>query len=125
MPFVLEGRVLPSYAVPDAPVRECPICPPWVECAHFEGQVIRLVTRETMKRWPNRCYAGEADDVSRAVPIVKGPGVFDREAGFPPSCSCWTGYEGVILPGNRRSFPTEAEARAEFERRVALMLEAE
>ena len=50
-PFTLEGRVLPSYAVPDgvpASERRCPTCPPYVvRCAHdpdpaHDGRVVWL-----------------------------------------------------------------------------------
>lgn len=125
--MTIEGAALLVDATTDrdAPVRECPLCPPWVECAHYGDQVVRLVTHETMRRWPNKCYANEAADIARVVPVVNGPGRLDREAGIPPSCKCWRGYEGAILPDSTSSCDTEAEARVEFDRRVALMLEVE
>lgn len=52
MPFTLENRVLPSYAVPDGvpeSERRCPACPPYVvRCAHdpdpeHEGRVAWIV----------------------------------------------------------------------------------
>lgn len=29
--------------------RECPICPPWVRCAHFNGQILWLSDRALAK----------------------------------------------------------------------------
>lgn len=108
----------------DLNVRECPLCPTWVECAHFGDQCVRLAA------------VGAADmmcpDNHRHSPLtghwaVASGRLDPRPAAGPWVCAGWRGRRDLSDESHADDFyaTTEAEARAEFERRVALMLEAE
>lgn len=119
-PFVFEDRVLPSYAVPDAPVRECPLCPPWMECAHFGDEVVRLRIGDQWEAHVASCPVPHHRNLLPTWYVEHG-----RELQpLPPSitCSGWAGRVLVGTPIKWMGYDTEAEARAEFDRRVALML---
>lgn len=102
-------------------VRECPYCPPWMECAHFGDQCVRLAE------------VGAADmmcpDNHRHIPFpwrwAVASGMLEpRPAAAPWVCAGWRGRRDLSDESRGDDFyaTTEAEARAEFERRVALML---
>lgn len=113
-PFTLEDRVLPSYVVPDSPVRECPLCPPWVECAHFGDLAVHMYFGNAYADLPctNEHYG-------RGLWKVVGPGTLISSPALAV-CSHWVGRH--CISGDGPEFFTEDEARAEFERRVVLML---
>lgn len=115
-PFVFESRVLPSYAVPNAPVRECPLCPPWVECAHYGDYCVRLSCRTRTGHTCQMAGWHVLEDWK-----VQGPFDVAHVVDCPECGARNAGVFTFAYTGH----PTEADARAEFERRVALMLEAE
>lgn len=97
----------------DRGVRECPVCPPWtVGCFHSvdaegsEALTIRLTDGNRMgclsSIHPNNAYG------------VAGPAHTRR-------CSCGGEHNVMRWRDDARAYPTEAEARAEFERRCELM----
>ena len=121
MPFTLEGRVIPSYAVPDDPVRECQLCAPYViACAHFDGHTVRLVNRETSRVFHNRADCVVRPTSANPWRLVAGP-----DESFLDCLGCGlpsTDTYAIDARVLRLAYPTEAEAQAEFNRRVALML---
>lgn len=112
MPWTMEGVVMPAR---EAPVRECPLCPATaVSCSHFEGRVVCMTDRNNtshshpLTRWrvDGRWKVSGPADVSQ---------VHD--------CHTCGARNGAIGPPVETSgHTTEAEARAEFDRRVSLML---
>lgn len=113
MPFTLEGRVLPSYAIPDgvpASERRCPTCPEYVvRCAHdpwTEGRVVWLFDNS---RWG-------------------GYGVRHRKWGYgialgrPAPCLCGCGTMALQRGRDGGHYGTREEADAAFERLERIML---
>ena len=100
---------------PAAPVRECPLCPPWVECAHYGDLVISMSCRTR----PNghMCGLRRAWRVQGDWKII-GP-IETRKFFDCPDCGA---RNTSVITSIHIGFDTEAEARAEFERRVAIML---
>ena len=96
-------------------LRECVLCPPWVECAHYGDQCVRLYDELAFRAHMTDCAICRTPLLTMFS--VNGPGVL---RGSYPCNPRW----GLLYDVDRE-YPTEAEARAEFERRVALMLEAE
>lgn len=111
MPWTMEGAIMPDR---EAPVRECQLCPPWVECAHFGDRVVHMYFGNAYADLPctNAHYG-------RGLWKVVGPGTLIPAAALAV-CIHWVGRHCIGEDGPE--FTTEAEARAEFDRRVALML---
>lgn len=99
----------------DAPVRECPLCPPWVECAHFGDQVVWLASCESESWTAHQLACAVWGRHRTRGREVTGPSLLAERGDW-----CWPRYMADL--GSLIDFDTEAEARAEFERRVALML---
>jgi len=116
MPFVLFERTIIPERGPD--VRECPICTPTtIACSHFDGMAVILGCRHyTSHTHPLRWPASHDDW------IVVGP-CPHRDISDCDICGLRNSRFPLSAPYSYHD--TEAEARAEFSRRVALMLEAE
>ena len=95
-PWALEGAVQP-----DRGVRECPLCAPWIECAHFGDEVVQLARTAISKQW-----------------CIHGPGVPLASDSQRWACHASNDEDCFV-------YMQRIDAYAEFERRVALMLEAE
>ena len=116
MPFTLEGRVIPSYAVPDGvPTSErcCPTCPPYVvRCAHdpeVDGRAVWLVDCDLYMQAPCSVYHSRSKDWDYNVML--GPVV---------SIGCGPHMDEVVEAAIRTK--TREEADAVFERYERIML---
>lgn len=113
MPWTMEGVVMPAREA----VRECPLCAPGFQCAHFEG--LRIVICSVAERAAiHTCDFGEWFPMETTW-IVSGPCPSDA---WIPCDECGTDMGAFEGPGYLSHYDTEAEARAEFARRVAMML---
>lgn len=108
--------MLLDYATTEtgAPVRECPWCPPWVECAHYGDLVIRMSCRTR----PNGHTCGRRGWLVQGDWKIIGP-IEARKFCDCPDCGA---RNTSAVTSIHIGFDTETEARAEFERRVAIML---
>ena len=123
MPYNIPVRIDPNE--PPEPgwrdgVRECPLCPPWVECAHLGEWCVRLVTKELWLRHPVWCR----NDHGR-FPLggeVRGPSRLTERGEFNPNI-CWSQWPLYTVDGplSWRQFTDERAARDEFEARCEAM----
>ena len=111
-PFTFEGAVLPELGADERGVRECSVCAPGFECAHYGGRRVTLANL-VVRSGLHSCSL---------PPTVFGQWSVSGPAKLPDWKPCF--YCGVAMGTGFPSttyYPTEAEARAEFERRCELM----
>ena len=100
----------------DSEVRrsECTVCPPWVMCAHFEGQILWLSSRRQSRHLYNSADYGVAvgGEVGPCMQSLCGDGCLE------PSLYI-TAYEYMDRALETDSF---ADAEAEFRRREDALL---
>lgn len=109
-------------SVDGAPVRECPLCPAWVECTHYGELCVRLYVAPLYHDHP--CHPGyEHEEVWSVI----GPSPLDPPYDFDSvACVGWRGKRTLALAlSTSTDYATEVEARVEFARRVEQMLAAE
>ena len=91
----------------DPRLSECPVCPPWVECVHFDEQVLWLGDMHTpqpeLEKFGHRAAEGWQ---------VSGPGV-------PFPCSCAAGH--LVMVSDGVEYHSLTEARTELARRAELL----
>lgn len=147
-PFTFEDRVLPSYTIPDVPMacephglspddcptcvefppewderggRECPLCQPYVlACTHFDGYVVKLIARAVSRlAHTPRCNELRGGPAAPGWVVMGG---LEKEFFDCPGCGVRNTFIYIDTPGFfKKRYPTEAAARAEFERRCELM----
>lgn len=114
MPFTLEGRVLPSYAIPDGvptSERRCPTCPEYVvRCAHdpwVDGRVVWM--------FDNSIWGGYG--------VMHENRGYSAALGHPAPCACGCGAMVLQRPEvDGGDHATREEVEAVFERLERIML---
>ena len=99
-------------------ISECPVCPPWVECAHLGEWCVRLSSIQAWDKHLHFCNlpAGRDGRSGVAGPAHLGPLVTS-------SCSGWNGKRELdtksMYYGDERAAREEFDARCEAMRALA------
>ena len=92
----------------DSRLSECPVCPSWVECVHFDGEILWLI--DSANSSLNQSLVGAHSDMDGRVGVIQGTQVALCICGGHPILDNATKVEWFAdLPTARPFFARRAE----------------